>query len=372
MNVNTPWVEFHSPENGSLQWDAEFACLVVVRAAKELEHLKWGFNTGSLLEDAITRQRLFLESQHYYPVESGDLIVDANRSLAMRCSCQPERETLQLALIAKVSGQNKTSVHQKAVEYWHEISSIFPFDYTLIPATTKDDFYSLAGWHLLEETKNEDDFAGIQRYAGVVQTGKTRFYLPGSWNFSKTANEQIWRVLAGSPKPLIWDVVIRPTVLKEEELYFVDQIAKQVEDIAKTTDIINVTPYAHYTAEKFKHWSRTLKRPFLIQARLIAPQGLPEYIARTIGFALTFNEQNEPLTPGFQITNPIDRNDVKRWCTQVKWLEVDLRPGRFANEALTRILKMVDAQCALNLFRFPFPPGKGIPGAMFTEAIGLP
>jgi hypothetical protein len=54
------------PGLSDYQWQALFACQVGVPNHQSWTNLKWGFNAGALFEEAMERQKLFLESQHSF------------------------------------------------------------------------------------------------------------------------------------------------------------------------------------------------------------------------------------------------------------------------------------------------------------------
>src|SRR5512141_1902104 len=71
--MTTPWIdigEYQDQESptgpgfADYLWQAIFACQVDILPHQEWVKLKWGFNALALFDEALERQRLFLESQH--------------------------------------------------------------------------------------------------------------------------------------------------------------------------------------------------------------------------------------------------------------------------------------------------------------------
>src|SRR6186713_868810 len=98
------WVELGRSNMEPNIWQALFACQVCIYSFDKLEKNRWGFNASALLDEALDRQKLFLESQYNYNIFQEDA---ANqRTLALRC-IQIPGSGLLLALIGKVCGQTQ-------------------------------------------------------------------------------------------------------------------------------------------------------------------------------------------------------------------------------------------------------------------------
>ncbi|MEW6405950.1 MAG: hypothetical protein AB1649_29540 [Chloroflexota bacterium] len=342
-------------------YHAFFACEIQIRSRDVRDMLKWGWNWGALLDEAIDRQRLFIESQHFV-AEPGQTAPLECRTLALRYLYDPQSPGLQMGIVGKVIGITEETARIAAVQHWRQIQSTFPHDYVLIPATSEQDYHRLMGQNLIEDARVPDAYAEVQRFENVVSTGEQRFYLLGSWHFSVRANEQIWRVLAGSEQRVLLDILLRPTVLTEAELVTLQLISQHIGKIAEDVDLITVQPYARFAAEHYKKLLQFLRHPYIVQMRLVAPDGLPAYIPRTIGFALTHNEDRELAMPGFQAIHPQTQEDVEKWRYQLSILEPDIQSANLKDKRFARIRKMSDAYEANVLFRLPYPSQGGLPG----------
>ena len=348
-----------------ISYHAVFACLVRIRPFEQLDGRKWGWVAGALLEEARERQRLFIETQHY----PGELQEEPpeHRTLALRCvHDQHTLAGLRLSLLAKVCGSSKETARQAALNYWHELHSIFPYDYELIPAQTQKDFQELSGWNILNQVTKVSEFAQVQRFEGIVNTNEERFYLLGSWKSSSYANEQIWRALAGSDKPVMLNICLRPTVLLESERFALAGIAERTQKITQEVHLSNVQVHADFAAKNYAHLVEFLRKPYIAQVCLVSPGGLAEYLPRAVGFALTHAAEHEPATPGFQVFQPRDPSEVTDWCSQLTWLENSINDGWSIDERFARIRKMVDAYEASALLSLPFPPKAGFPDVIFA------
>jgi hypothetical protein len=346
-------------------WHAQFACLIGVRTARQLDDLRWGFNLGALLDEALDRQLLFVESQHF-PGEIGEPDPPYPCSLAVRCVHDPDVGNLQLALIVKNSAPTEEEAYRIAQLRWQELCSIFPYDYELVPADSDKTFFRLAGWRFVDQCVDPQDFTEVLRYEQEVRP--ERFYVLGAWRRSKTANEQVWRTLAGARKPILFDITLQPTVLRMYEQDALSTVTKKAQDVVKKEEAsLFSKAYANYMSTNTSDLIDFLRRPFIVQVRVLSPSGVPDYIPRAIGFAFTHSGAEIATTPGFQLISPKDKGEVEDWISQLIWLEPDLKPGPFTPKYCERLRKMVDARDARQLLCLPYPPGDGIPGVSFAS-----
>src|SRR5512145_2064899 len=139
FQVEMPWIEMgraETPGPGSEAGRghlALFAARICPRPFQVREKQKWGWSLDLLLDEALDRQRLFIELQH----PADDLALDepqVQRTLSLRCAHDPSRQGLDLALLARVSAPGRQSARSLAEAYWREITSLFPYDYDLQPA----------------------------------------------------------------------------------------------------------------------------------------------------------------------------------------------------------------------------------------------
>lgn len=351
-------------------WHGLFAGLVRIRPFEELFNRRWGFNAAVLLDEALDRQRLFVETQHY----PGELLTPPplRRTLALRCQRRPDRPDLLLSLLGKVWAERKNRAEEMAASYCHELRSILPFDYEMIPAANREEFALLAGWDILAQAANTSTLAAVERYLGVVAAGDERFYLLGAWNSAKFANEQIWRVLAACDLPVLWNVTLRPTVLTEFERATLVQQTRRLQKLAAELKQPEIQRYADLAGKAYERLSNGMEKPYLAYAHLAAPKGIPDYLPRAVGFALTHSDERAPASPGFQVMLPTNVREAESWQSLLYWLETEACLGGIPDPLLHNLHKLTDAYEANALFRLPYPPDTGIPNLVFAERLTNP
>ncbi len=383
---NLPWIEvLHANEapwlraatqpaasgSSSYAWRALFACQVCLLPFDELTARKWGFNNGALLEEAFDRRRLFVESQHT-AAEPQSGPADC-RALSLRCRNDPTQDGLLLSLIARVCASSSQAARQAACEYWLEIASTFPWDYQLLPASSQAEYHRLCGENMWQGVDQVNSLAEVQRFEAVVSLGSSlaagenpyHFLLMGQWGASRYSNEQTWRLLAGADREVMLDVQVHPSVLYEEEKDLLDSMGKSLEKASKSASSPQVLPYVQYAARKYaENLALWMYHPYHVQVHLVAPQGLPDYLPRALGFALTHTEDSHPPAPGFQIVRPQDSENAAHWRDCLQVLEPALTPIQDAR--FTRMRYLTGAIEACSLLQLPYPPGPGLPGVHFA------
>jgi len=152
-----------------------FAFQIGIRSFDERLKLKWGFNSAVLLEEALDRQKLFIESQLYNNPMDNRI---EQRTLALRCICVP-KSGLLLGLVAKVLAESQEKAQSFALNYLRELESIFPYDYTVRPATSMEEFNRLTGKEILSKCNVPTSIAQIRRFESPLQKSKGIFRIVG-------------------------------------------------------------------------------------------------------------------------------------------------------------------------------------------------
>jgi hypothetical protein len=143
--MTSPWLELENrqplevPAGPGYQdyiWQAQFACQVNVRSYHDWSRLKWGFNAAALFDEFIDRQKLFLESQYEVRHQLGSEAPNY-RTLAFRFINLPG-EGLLVAVLGKIHDKTREKARESALEYYNEVKSTFPYDYSLVPAQSRD------------------------------------------------------------------------------------------------------------------------------------------------------------------------------------------------------------------------------------------
>jgi len=319
-------------------------------------------NLDTLRADALDRLKLYLETQSY-PGEAAaaPIPIEHRRAIALRGCNAPGSPHLSIAAMGRVCGLPSEQAYDHARLACREMCSIFPYDYRLEPAGTRGEFLALTGWELIESIESVTQAAGIERFEGLVGAGVDQVYLSGAWSTSLAGNDQIWRTLAGLQSPSLYNVTLQPLLVRAEDLAAQQSICDQMAQSAPQMR----TTYAQELVELASQRVRTLlfngRRAYLGQARLFSAAALPEYAPRAIGFGMTRQPEQQPATPGFEITHPEELAELERWKNQVLWLappsECDQAPRRVF---WPRQLLLLDEASAL--FRPPYPLKISPPG----------
>lgn len=346
--MKPPFITLAQSEEG---WQALFAFQVFHRRGEEWMKMRWGFNAGALLDEALDRYKLFIESQtlNEAAFHTG---TQPNCTLALRGINLPGMG-LQMGLLGKSGAQNEDEARQAGLNFARELYSTFPHDFILVSAESSDDYDRLAGKSILTVNSN---IAQIQRGIAFTPLAQGLRYFPGLWQASSRSNEQIWRSLSAMSNPVIFNVMIQATVFYDGErqslLDIKQHISKMDQNIEKTSAYI---PWAeNFIKRRIAAW----KKFFLIQVHVITDGVLDGNLLRSIGSALTRDASDLP-TPGFQIKLPDSNETSQIWREKI--LSLELTPAM-------RVEDLADSDEAFAALRFPYLPEAGLPGADF---IGL-
>lgn len=345
--MNVPIYKLTQTQEG---WQVAFAFQVFHRQADEWLKMRWGFNAGVLLEEALDRYKLFIESQVVNEIEFYTGTMPSN-TLIMRGVHLPELG-LQMALIGKSKASNKEQAQETAQQYAREVSSTFPYDFILMPAETEADYNRLNGEQLL--TKNSN-VVQIRRGMIPLPTAHGLRYLMGLWQASSRSNEQIWRALSAMPQAALYNIAIQPSVLYAAEKQVLLDIKKSISDPEQTNETISA--YIPWAKNHIERRLAVLKKFFLVQIHLVT-DGEVGNLFRSVGSALTRDSDNLAL-PGYQTLYPSSTSERQQWCESMRSLE--LIPNS------SRLDDLADLDEIFSVFRFPYRPEAGLPGANFIE-----
>jgi hypothetical protein len=337
-----------------------FACQIGVRPYEERLKLKWGFSPAFLLEEALDRQKLFVESQ----LSSNPIDEFADyRTLALRCISVP-KSGLRLGLVAKILAASQEEAQASALNYCKELESVFPYDYLFHPATSLEEFHLLTGRELLRRCNRPNSIAQIRRFESPLRTSKGILRLIGLWQTNLRSDEQIWRALANSPREILLNISIRPTILFEGErraLLAMKQSARLSQDEGAGEPYLQ-----NYEAWIDQFISRHLSpwnRYFYLQIHLASPQGINENIFRSIGSSIT-RENADKSSPGFQVVRPEDPDNALEWCNHLDCLEMIHTNNSLLLPRFSELASLDEVQA---VFRLPYPPEAGLPNTEFLS-----
>jgi hypothetical protein len=373
--MTTPWIEieqYQDEENrdgtdfSEYVWQARFACQVVVLPHDEWVKLKWGFNASALFDETLERQRLFLESQYAirneFQTENPE-----HRTLAFRYINRPG-EVLLLSVLSKIHARTKEEALENASAFYRELQSTFPYDYTLKPAVSRDEFRQMSGWDILGENGDPPNLFQIKRQEVPAVPNQKSPFLQGLWQSGPRAHEQIWRSLATSPTPLLVNVSFRCTILYEKELQKLSEIAREISSIKN--DLLN-----QKTLSAIKHWNEAYierrltpwKKFFYLQIHLVSPQKMDENLFRIIGTSLTLGNEKQS-SPGYKVVAP-RHDDRLGWQKKLRNLDFTFSGSYLA---IPRLAEVADLEEVFSVMRLPYsPPENGFSGINFAGACNM-
>lgn len=332
-------------------WQAVFAFQVFLRPIDEWVKMKWGFNSGALLDEALDRFKLFLESQ----VTSDEFQSEdeqSNRTLALRCINLPG-EGLQFAVLGKAADSERERALSAGRDYAREIFSTFPHDFILKPAETKADFDRLAGNHLFAKKAR---LAGIQRENAFIPPMLRYQYMTGLWQSSPRAYEQVWRALSGAQPGSALNITLRPSTLYQNEKELLLDVRKKLSKPRQDEDIF--APHIAWVNDCIKRRLAPWKKFFQMQIHILAEDAPDDNLLRSIGSAFT-RSTNELPNPGFQIVRPASANEEETWRETIRRLDFTPTPRRMDDVA--------DVDEVHAVFRLPYRQEAGLPGLSLIE-----
>lgn len=345
--MNTPHLS--DPIQTQDSWQVTFAFQVFHLPAGEWQKKRWGFSPAFLLEEALDRQRLFIESQavNEETFLKGD---EPRRTLSLR-GINLAGIGLQMALLGKVDSPNKTQAQEEARNYARGIFSIFPHDFLLHPAESQEEHDRLFGTSFFAKKPSP---ALIQRANAFIPLQRGYHRVASLWQSSVRANEQIWRALANMQQTTAFNIIAQPSILYKEEKEFLSKLQKEGNAEKGSEEIFPYTWVDNYVKRRLAAW----KIFFLLQVHVLAEGATDNNLLRSIGSALTQGTNDMPL-PGFQTIHPGSTEEKTEWCKRI--YDLDFVPSRL------RIDDIADIDEVLSVFRFPYRPETGLPGTNFIN-----
>jgi hypothetical protein len=367
--MSSPWIDIKQyqdqenldqPGSPEYTWQAIFAYQAGIRPHPDWAKMKWGFNAQALFDEALERQRLFLISQYSIQNEWGTESPD-QRTLALRFVSRPG-EDLLVAIIAKVHARNEAEAIQQAMAYHRELSSTFPYDYTL-KAADRDAYKRVTGNDILENAENLH-IAQIRRMELPLRPATRLPMLQGVWQSGPRAHEQIWRFLATLPQPTILNMSMRSSVLSERERLLILENAHRIDNFRDDS-------MDHSTLSALKEWSNKYKERrthpwkkfFQVQVQLASWGNIDENAFRVLGTSLTLSPDGQS-SPGYRALQPTDH---ERAVWQKKLENLDFIRGH-SSLTVPRLSEIADMEEVFSVMRLPYsPPENGFPDLRFAD-----
>lgn len=370
--MTAPWIEIEEnqqpdvpagPGYSDYTWQALFACQLTVLSYQDWYKLKWGFNASALFDEALERQKLFIESQYYIRTDHG-FEPPEYRTLAFRFVNRPGGPFL-VVVIGKIKGRTRQEALERALAFHTEIKHIFPYDYKLIPALSRVEFLYLCGSDILEDCGASSSIAQVKRMEAPISQERDSPFLQGLWKSSPRAHEQIWRLLAGSEYPLLLNITLRPTILYEKERIRLLQSADEITRIDNPPVNQNTLPaikqrYREYVERRMSPWGKF----FYLQIHLASTQALGEGLSRIVGTSLALSS-NGTFLPGYQVNTP-EPDEKHHWQHQIRNLDLIFTGSQLSSPRLSEVADLEEVFAAV---RLPYsPPENGLPGVTFGTA----
>jgi hypothetical protein len=373
--MNTPWIQVEQyqekedqagPGFSEYLWQALFACQVGIPSHEEWAKLKWGFNALALLEEALERQKLFLESQY---VSRNELRTEHpnRRTLAFRYINRPG-EGLGLTLIGKIRARTREEVVENATAFYRGLKSTFPYDYTLTPARSRDEFLQMSGWEILDHNAGLSDLAQVRRAEIPLLLGQRSPFVQGFWQSNTHAHEQVWRSLAASVNPLLMNICIRSTILYPKEL---EKISKSVSDASE----IEAGAVSRETFLAMQDWSKLYTKRrltpctkfFYLQIHLASTQRIDENLFQIAGTSFTLRD-DQCHSLGYQVAAP-GPDEHLNWREKIK--NLDMVPSA-SQLPVRRLAELADLDEVFAVVRLPYsPPDDALRDVKFAAAGNL-
>lgn len=347
-----------------------FAARILLRPYEKLMESKWGFSPKAGLEEASDRLKDFIESYHYAD-DSGIINPPDGRTLALRIIRDPAKPNLQLILLGKIHKNSAEEAHRKTLDFFQEIRWQFPTDYLLKPITDRGEFLSVSKCApLSDKTQQQGTCIEISRFEGLLQSEKPPLNAIGVWNSTAVSNERIWRVLANSPTEVILNITLRPTMLYDDELLILAQIAETAGEVARESLNPLTRQDADLLHQLYLERLKNMGYAYLAQVHVFAPNDLSGYIPRAIGSALTHHKHEHSRQLGYQMCRAKNADEFSAWMNSIRWLEFYPTPGFLQDVRIQRFRYLANTAEASTLFKLPFPPKGGLFGVSFENENG--
>ena len=363
--------EIPTPDSSSYHWQAMFACQVGVMSHQNWTNLRWGFNAGALFEEAMERQRLFLESQHSFNTE---MRVENPQIRAFAFRYINTNGGLLITLIGKVSAKTREQVELFANDYYHELKTTFPYDYSLSPATSRDEFLGITGSDLL--------LSGRQIYIAQIKRCETPIplyeqipFVQGLWQSNGRAHEQIWRSVNAAKSNILIDIVLRPTILNNNELENYSNLAAEISKYQPDDGSQKVfNAYAEWQDNFIKRRLIPWKKFYYLQFFVVSDHDIPENLIRSIGTVLTqgtsssFIQGTSSTVPGYQAVKPPSRKE-KEWGEKIYNMYLTSLGSQLPD---ARLSDVADLDEVFSVVRIPYsPPGSQLPDTRLSDVADL-
>jgi len=354
-------------------YHALFAARVLVTPYEILAERKWGMVERDLLDEVLDRQRRFIASLHY--IDPHSTSPDPSlKTAALRYVARPETRQIDTILVGKVFAHQIDQARDMALAWYKEIEALFSRDYKLQPLKSEEEFITQSGQQLLKSI-SEPTQTEVRRYEMFLPRSTERevretHYVVYPFMWHRNGMDQVWQVMASMSAPVILSVMLRPAYLYEAEELHLARFYEATKNLKSERVADHVL--GEQAAQIYAGYLRTWRQPFLVRAQVTAPQGTHRALARAVGCALSYgapasgDDRHSPF-PGYELITPT-KEDRKTARDNVCWLEMQDWGTDQAAPAYRRFRYLTDLKGAHCLFRLPFVPKAGLPGAQFDKS----
>ena len=368
--MNNIWIEIlQSPDQSDLPtpgsagygWQALFACQIGVLNHQSWTNLKWGFNAGALFDEAMERQKLFLESQHSLDAELRTENPNI-RAIGFRYMSH-NGEGLLAALVGKVSAKTREQVEVSANEYYRELKAIFPYDYSLSPANSRDEFLKISGSDLLLGSGVQMDIVQIKRCESLIPLNRRLPYLQGVWQSGGRSHEQLWRSLIAAQDKVLVSVMLRPTILYDNEMEIFSSLSSEMANYQPGDNDQKIfNAHKEWCENYIKRRLTPWKKFFYLQIHVASVGNIADDFIRSVGTVLTQNSAGQTL-PGYQVMRP-STNRKKECGEKVYNMNIISLGSQLPNP---RLSELADLEEVFSAIRIPYsPPGSDSVGIKYV------
>lgn len=367
-DVGLPWFELDegdangAPPPAAPRARALFAATVKPWPFDQRAEWRWGWNADNTRQEAQTRQQQFLTGLR----DAGRFeyrAPPAGPTLALHAYHDPDGAGLALCLLGAADGPDADGARAAAADLWHTVRTAFPYDYEVAPVPSRREFFNRSGLALLDELAAPRDVVEIQRFEMRLSTGHGPGLLLGLWQGDERADELVWRALAAAPRPALLSIRLRPTQLAEWEW----PRLQAVMDFPAAPETASPVLRRHYrwAAELYEKRLHGWQLPYLVQIHLAVPGGVPDYLARAIGAALTGGQgKDQAPQPLYQVVPPADCAALYDW--QLALYRASFTGAATASPWLRRVHLLAGPDEAATVFHWPYPSKGGLPGVEFS------
>jgi hypothetical protein len=343
---------------------AQIAFIVTPKPFSERMTMKWGWNAGAAVQEAHERLRQFILSLHTRNFRTMAYEGNLFRTIALRCLSDPETKKLTLCIVASICGRDRQEARSLAQDFYYHLISTFPNDWVFSPVGSEELFHRYSGAELISSIRDDRSIVEIGRYEASLSNAESRQYLLGAWQLSPYTNELIWRALANSPVSVLFNVMVQPTLLYEVEFNLLKTIADQANETSGSNASLSYRRESKMGAGLLEERLKQLRFPYLVQVHLASNRGVPPFVERVVGSALTYSDQAGDPQPGEFAQLPA--NNLGYWRDSLLALTpVFGVTGGHKNYQRLRLLSTPTEACAV--LRIPYPNEAGLPGVQFTS-----